>query len=240
MKRFWREVTVEADGDCWRVALDGRPIRTQRGAPQLVPTAPLAEALAAEWRAQGETIDPAGFVLRDLADYALDVVGDVVGDEAGLGRPEAIARILAFAESDTLCYRAEPDEALGIRQRAKWEPLLKAAEARYGVRFERIAGIIHRKQPDSTVASLRAALESHDPFALAALQTLTSLAASLVVALAALESEADPETLWAVANLEEDWQAEQWGIDTEAQALRARRLAEFTAAMRFARLARTA
>lgn len=236
MKRFWREVTVEADGDTWRVALDGRPIRTQRGAPQIVPTAPLAEALAAEWRAQGETIDPAGFVLRDLADYALDVVVD----EAGLGRAEAITRILAFAESDTLCYRAEPDEALGIRQRAEWEPLLKVTEARYGVRFERIAGIIHRAQPHATLAALRAALESHDPFALAALQTLTSLAASLVVALAALEPQADAETLWAAANLEEDWQAEQWGEDAEAQALRARRLGEFTAAMRFARLARTA
>ena len=236
MKRFWREVSVEAEGDTWRVALDGRPIRTQRGAPQLVPSAPLAEALAAEWRAQGETIDPAGFVLRDLADYALDVVVD----EAGLGRAEAIARILAYAETDTLCYRAEPDEPLGIRQRAEWEPLLRAAEARYGVRFERIAGIIHRAQPKATLAALRGTMEAHDPFTLAALQTLASLAASLVIALAALDAGAEAEVLWAAANLEEDWQAEQWGIDTEAQALRARRLAEFTAAMRFAGLARTA
>ncbi len=235
MKRFWREVSVVAEGDTWRIALDGRPIRTQRGAPQLLPTARLAEALAAEWRAQGKTIDPAGFVLRDLADYALDVVVDDVGS----GSAEAIARILAFAESDTLCYRAEPDEPLGIRQRAEWEPLLKAAEARYGVRFERVAGIVHRAQPDATLASLRGVLESNDPFALAALQTLTSLAASLVVALAALEPEAEAETLWAAANLEEDWQAEQWGADAEAQALRARRLAEFAAAMRFAGLARS-
>ena len=234
MKRFWREVSVEeneaAGADTWRIALDGRPIRTQRGAPQVVPTRPLAEALAAEWRAQGKTIDPAGFVLRDLADYALDVVVP--------NRAEAIARILAFAESDTLCYRAEPDEPLGIRQRATWEPLLKAAETHHGVRFERVAGIVHRRQPEATLARLRAALEAHDPFALAALQTLTSLAASLVVALAALEPEAEAETLWAAANLEEDWQAEQWGQDAEAQTLRARRLGEFTAAMRFAGLAR--
>ena len=233
MRRFWREVTVEAADDGWRVALDGRPIRTQQGASQLVPTGPLAEALAAEWRAQGETIDPAGFVLRDLADYALDVVGDV----GGQGRTVAIARILAYAESDTLCYRAEPDEPLGIRQGATWEPLLKAAEARHGVRFERIAGIVHRAQPAETLARLRAALAAHDAFQLAALQTLASLAASLVVALAALEPGAAPAALWAIANLEEDWQAEQWGQDAEATALRARRLAGFAAAMRFARLA---
>ena len=237
MKRFWREVMVEADGangkDAWRVALDGRPIRTQQGAAQLIPTECLAEALAAEWRAQGETIDPAGFVLRDLADYALDVVGDAIGP----GRAEAIARILAYAETDTLCYRAEPDEPLGIRQRAEWEPLLKAAEARHGVRFERVAGIVHRAQPAATLVRLGEALEARDAYQLAALQTLASLAASLVVALAALEPGGDAETLWAAANLEEDWQAEQWGIDAEAQALRARRLAEFAAAMRFAGLA---
>ena len=233
MKRFWREVSVEADGGNWRVALDGRPIRTQRSAPQLVPTVPLAEALAAEWRAQGETIDPAGFVLRDLADYAIDVVGH----EVSSGRTDAIARVLAYAETDTLCYRAEPDEPLGIRQRATWEPLLKAAEAHHGVRFERVAGIVHRAQPAETLARLRAALDAHDAFQLAALQTLASLAASLVVALAALEPGADPAALWAIANLEEDWQAEQWGQDAEATALRARRLAEFSAAMRFAGLA---
>lgn len=231
MKRFWREVSVEADGDGWRVALDGRPIRTQQGAPQVVPNKALAEALAAEWRAQPEIIDPAGFVLRDLADYAIDVVQP--------NRVEAIDRILAYAESDTLCYRAEPDEPLGIRQRAEWEPLLKATEARHGVRFERVAGIIFRKQPEATLATLRAVLETHDAFALAALNTLASLAASLVVALAALDPDADAETLWAAANLEEDWQAELWGLDDQAQALRARRLAEFTRAMEFAALAKS-
>jgi len=230
MKRFWREVSIDADGTGWRVALDGRPIRTQQGAAQVVPTVKLAETLAAEWRAQGETIDPAGFVHRDLADYAIDVVAPT--------RTEAITRILAYAESDTLCYRAEPDEPLGIRQRAEWEPLLKAAEARHGVRFERVAGIIHRRQPEATSAALRAVLETQDIFTLAALNTLASLAASLVVALAALDPDADAEALWAAANLEEDWQAEQWGADAEAQALRARRLAEFSAAIRFAGLAR--
>lgn len=230
MKRFWSEVGVVTEGGGWRVALDGRPIRTQQGAPQIVHTQALAERLAAEWRAQGETIDPAGFVFRDLADYAIDVVQP--------RRAEAVARILAYAESDTLCYRAEPGEPLGIRQRAEWEPLLKAAEAHHGVRFERVAGIIHRAQPEATLAILRDHLKTHDAFALAALNTLASLAASLVVALAALDPAADAEALWAVANLEEDWQAEQWGLDDQAQALRARRLAEFARAIEFAALAR--
>lgn len=229
MKRFWREVTVEPVDGGWRVALDGRGIKTPRGAAQVVASPRLAEALAGEWRGQGETVDPAAFGLRDLADFAIDVVAP---DPAA-----AIARLLAFAETDTLCYRAEPDEPLAARQRALWEPLLKAAEARHGVRFERVAGVIHRAQPAATLAALRASLKARDACAIAALQTLASLAASLTVALAALEPGADAATLWAAANLEEDWQAEQWGADAEALGLRERRLQTFALAMRFAALA---
>lgn len=229
MKRFWREVSVEPADGGWRVALDGRALKTPARAPQVVPTPALAEALADEWRVQGEEVDPTGFGLRDLADYAIDVVAR--------DRAETIGRLLAFAETDTLCYRAEPDEPLASRQRALWEPLLKAAEARHGVRFERVAGVIHRPQPAATLERLRAALETRDPFTLAAVQTLASLTASLTVALAALEPDADADALWTAANLEEDWQAEQWGEDAEAAAVRARRLQAFRAAARFARLA---
>lgn len=230
MKRFWREVAVEPTDGGWRVALDGRGVKTPQGRPQVVPTHALAEALAGEWQAQGAEVDPAGFAYRDLADYAIDVVAP--------DRGEAVRRLLAFAEGDTLCYRAEPDEVLAGRQRALWEPLLKACEERRGVRFERAVGIVHRAQPAATLAALRGELETLDPFTLAALQTLTGLAASLVVGLAALEPRAEPEVLYAAANLEEDWQAEQWGWDHEAEKRRARKLAEFTAAARFAALLR--
>ncbi|MDP3676054.1 MAG: ATP12 family protein [Novosphingobium sp.] len=230
MKRFWKDATVERTTLGWEVALDGRMLRTPRGVPQAVPTRALAEALADEWRQQGEVVDPDGFVLRDMADYAIDVACPT--------RDDTIRRILAYAEGDTLCYRAEPDEPLAARQRAVWEPLLKAAEAEYGVRFERVAGIVHRPQPAGTLATMRARLETLDPFALAALQTLASLAASLVIGLAALQPEADAEALFAASNLEEDWQAEQWGWDHHAEATRVRKLATFAAATRFAALAR--
>ena len=118
------------------------------------------------------------------------------------------------------------------------KPLLQAAEARYAVRFERVSGIIHRPQPDETLAHLRDLLNGLDPFALAALNTLTTLAASLVIGLAALAADADADALWDIANLEEDWQAELWGKEAEYVERRARRLATFTAAMEFARAVR--
>ena len=230
MKRFWTEVTVEAAPGGWRAALDGRAIKTAVGAPQIVPTSALAEALAGEWRAQGEVIDPRAFVLRDMADFAIDIVG--------ADRTPVIAALLAYAESDTLCYCAEPDEPLAIRQRAVWEPLLTAAEQRRGVEFTRVSGIIHRAQPAATLERLRAVLETQDDLTLAALNTLASLAASLVIALAALDPDADSAALWDAANLEEDWQAEHWGADAEALALRTKRAALFADAMRFAALGR--
>lgn len=230
MKRFWKAAgAVPVDGG-WQVALDGRAVRTVAGHVQVVPSVALAEALAAEWDGQGETVDPERFELRDMADFAID---RVTGDPGA-----TIETLLGFAETDTLNYRAEPDEALGIRQRQVWEPLVQAAEARFGVRFVRLAGVIHRAQPEETMARLREELAARDPFELAALHALASLAASLIVALATVEPGADAEALYAAANLEEDWQAELWGKDEEALARRARRLAAFRAAARFARLAR--
>jgi len=230
MKRFYSQATAEPAETGWRVALDGRPIRTAGGAAQIVPTQVLAEALAREWAGQGEEIDTAAFVLRDMVDLAIDIVA---ADPAGAteNRP-------AYARADTLCYRGERAEPLYARQRDVWEPLLARIEQRQGLRFERVSGIVHRPQPPETLARLRALLEGQDAFTLAALQTLASLTASLAVALAALEEGADAEALWAAANAEEDWQAEQWGWDSVAAERRAARLAAFARAMEFARLAR--
>lgn len=230
MKRFYKDVTVEAADGGFGVRLDGRAIRTVGGRPQVVPSRALAEAMAAEWERQGPEIDPALFLYRDMADYAIDVVA---GDPASV-----IGEILPYAETDTLCYRAEPDEAFAARQRLMWEPLLAGAEARLGAKFVRVSGIMHKPQPPETLARLRAELETLDAFALAALRNTASLAASLILGLAALEPQADLDALWDAANLEEDWQAELWGKDAEAMERRERRAGAFAAAARFAGLAR--
>jgi len=229
MRRFWKEVAVAEEPGGFRVTLDRRPIKTQGGAPQIVPTRELAEALAEEWRAQGEVVDPHSFPMRDMADLAIDWMGP--------DRPAQIAALLRYAETDTLCYRADPEEPLFRRQQELWEPLVQAAEARHGLRFERVSGIIHRPQPAATLAALRAILQQQSDFTLAALATMVPLGASLIVALAALEEDADPAKLFAAANCEEDWQAELWGADAEAAEARAARETAFVLAARFARLA---
>lgn len=231
MKRFWKDVTVEPAEGGWQVALDGRRVRTQGGQPQVVQSRALAELLAAEWSAQGEEIDPAAFAHRDMADYAIDMVAS--------GEEDIVAKLIGFLDTDTLCYRADPDEPLYRRQQNVWDPLLAALEEDADVRIERVSGILHRPQPPETVAALRRQLEALDPFTIAAVFSLTSLAASLVVGLSALEDGADPVGLWDAANLEEDWQIENWGADDEAATRRARRLGDFTRAVEFARAARS-
>jgi len=230
MKRFYKDVAVEEIEGGFRVTLDSRAVKTQGGRPQVVPTRAIAELLAGEWAAQGEEIDPAGFTFRDFADFAIDHIRQ--------DRAETVSALLAYAETDTLCYRADPDEPLYSRQLELWEPLLTAAETRHGVRFERASGILHRPQPLETLATLRQVLENEDVFTLAPLRSLASLAASLTVALAALEPAADTTALFAAANAEEDWQAEQWGWEWTAEERRAGRLADFEKAARFARAAR--
>lgn len=228
MKRFYKDATVGESGEGWRVLLDGRPVGTAGGRPQVVPTKALAEALASEWSVQGEQIDPASFRLRDLADFAIDAAYD---------RSGTIRSLLPYAETDTLCYRADPEDALYRRQLEVWEPLLGGAEARWNLRFMRISGIVHKPQPRETLDALEMLLARESDFALAALRMLVSLAGSLVVGLGAIQPGADGEALWNAANLEEDWQAELWGEDAEAAERRRTRFEAFTLAMQFAALA---
>ncbi|OYX60980.1 MAG: molecular chaperone, partial [Novosphingobium sp. 32-60-15] len=162
MKRFYRDVTVAETGSGFGVQLDGRAIKTVSARPQVVPTRALADIMAQEWAEQGDEIDPARFMFRDMADYAIDVVSP---DPAA-----AIDSLLPYAATDTLCYRAEPDEPFAARQRVMWEPLLTAAEARLGVKFVRISGVMHKPQPPETLERLRAELAKLDAFGLAALR----------------------------------------------------------------------
>lgn len=222
MKRFYENVDVAkaADGG-WQVTLDGRGLRTVKGTPQIVPTRKLAQALAREWADQSEDIDTSRFVHRDQTDFAIDIVAN---------KPEeSIDTLIGYAETDTLCYRADPEEPLFARQLAVWEPLIERVEQAHDVRFTRVSGIVHRSQPAGTLTKLREILRGKDHFTLAGTQTLASLAASLCLPLLALEDGAEPISLWRAASLEEEWQSDLWGRDKEAETRRRKRQEAFLA-----------
>jgi chaperone required for assembly of F1-ATPase len=222
MKRFWTDVTLDADGV---VSLDGKPVRTPGRLPLALPTAALAEAVAEEWRAVEGEIDPRAMPLTGLANAAIDrIAPDPATFAAGLA---------AYAESDLLCYRAEEPEDLVARQRAAWDPLLDWARGRYDVHVETATGIIHRAQPAATLAQLSEAVAARDAFALAGLSPIVTVGGSLIAALALAEGAATPAQVWDAVTLDEEYQAERWGRDPLAEDALAARRRDFDAGVRF-------
>ena len=221
MKRFWRAVSVE-DGE---VRLDDRPVRTPGRSPLAIPYPRLAEAIAEEWRAVEGDIDPRAMPLTGLANAAIDrIAPDPAAFAAGL---------TTYGESDLLCYRAEMPAELVARQRAAWDPLLDWAQRRYDVHFAVTAGVIHTSQPAATLARLAEAVAARNVFELAGLSPVVTTTGSLVAALALLEGAADAATIWRAAEIDEDWQAEQWGEDDLARRARDAHRADFDAGARF-------
>ena len=225
MKRFWKEVAVIAEDGGWGIALDGRPMRTPQRAPLVVASAALAEAIAAEWRAQGETIDPATMPMTGLTNAAIDLAAP---DPATFAEP-----IAAYAATDLFCYRDDRDAALQAEQAAAWNPLLAWAEARYGVEFALTQGVLPIDQPETTVAVLQDAVLAQDHWRVAALTPLVTIGGSLVAGLALIECAFDTDALWEAVSLDDLYQERRWGADGEAQKARAIHKRDWDNAARF-------
>jgi chaperone required for assembly of F1-ATPase len=228
VKRFWKEVTVDREGDGWALRLDGRPVRTPARAALVVPTVALANAIAQEWRAVGETIEPRSMPLTGLANAAIDQIAPERQTFA-----EGLAR---YAEADLACYRAEGPRGLVAAQAQHWDKLLAWARRRYDVDFRTTTGLVHVAQPDATVEALAHAVEALDPFHLAGLSPLVTVGGSLVAALAVVEKAIAPEEAWEAVSVDERWQLEQWGADAEAETALENRHRDFLAGARFLEL----
>lgn len=228
MKRFWKAAAVTPADRGWGVVLDGRPVRTPMRAALVLPSAALAEAIAAEWAAVEGEIRPGDMALTGIANAAVDIVG---ADPAAFA-----ASLAAYGETDLTCYRAEGPQPLVARQVAAWEPPLKAVEARHGLLFRRTAGIVHVAQPAETLARLKLLFEGMSPWQLAPLQPMVALSGSAVLALAVLDGVLEAQAAFDAGHVDEAWQAEQWGEDALALEARAGRWAQFSAAARFLHL----
>jgi chaperone required for assembly of F1-ATPase len=228
MKRFYTSASVAAGTQGFAVHLDARPLRTPARAPLLLPTAALADAVAAEWNGQGETIAPRSMPLTGLANAAIDrVAPDCTGFARGLA---------VFAENELLAYRADGPAPLVARQAALWDPWLAWARQRYDIDFTLVTGIIHRPQPAATLDRMHAAYAAFDAFRLAALNPVVTISGSAIIGLAVAEGQIDAATAWEIGHLDELWQAEQWGKDPLAEAAHKERQDDLDAAVRFLRL----
>jgi chaperone required for assembly of F1-ATPase len=222
-KRFYTSAGVaEADGG-FAVTLDGKPIRTPSGRQVIAPTREIADAIAAEWNAQGDMINPLSMPLTRFANSVVEAVAD---------RVDAVADDVAkYLGTDLLFYRAGHPEALVAQEAAHWDPIVFWAADALGAHFILAEGIVHVTQPEQAVAAARGTFPS-DPWSVSALHVVTTLTGSALLALALAHGVRDPDQVWAAAHVDEDWNIEKWGMDEEVAARRAARLVDFRAAVR--------
>jgi chaperone required for assembly of F1-ATPase len=219
-RRFYRSAGVgEVEGD-FQLLLDGRSARTPARSPLAVPTRALAQALADEWEAQREHVDPAKMPLTRLVNSILDGVKTAVAPvEAEIGK---------YLASDLLFYRADVP-ALAARQAALWDPVLAWAREALDANFVLAEGVVFVEQPAAALAAARAAIPQ-DFWRLGALHSMTTLTGSALLALAVLRGRLGIEAAWHAAHVDEDWNFEQWGSDSIALERRAFRFTEMQAA----------
>jgi chaperone required for assembly of F1-ATPase len=222
-RRFYKEAGVkETEGD-YALVLDGRVARTPGKNRLAHASRALMERVAREWARQVERLDDADMPMTRLLSTAIDGVARTMEG--------ARAEIARFAGSDLLCYRAEGPEALARRQAEAFDPTLRWAEETLGAPFNLAAGVMHVDQPPETLAAVRSALAAFsDPVGLAALSAMTNLTGSALLALATAHGFLEPKEAWRIAQVDEDYQNELWGVDAEARARRAARWREMEAA----------
>lgn len=229
-KRFYKDVSIrQADGG-FEILLDGRPVRTPAKTRLAVPQEALAQALAAEWAAQGTQIDPSTMPLTRLVNVALDGVANE--------RAAVAEEIVRYMGTDLLLYRAEGPESLVARQAAQWDPVLDWLHQSHGARFFLAEGIRHVAQPQEMLDRAAALVPVDDTLTLTALSSITALTGSAFLAVAVAAGGIDAEAAWAAAHVDEDWNIERWGEDTAAAHRRAARKAEMLAAVRLLELSR--
>ena len=225
IKRFYKTVEVKSCGGAYNVLLDGRMLKTPGKATLQAGTQALAQAIAGEWDAQEIDVVPDSMPLTKALNTAIDRVGP--------NRATVVDELANYAATDLLCYRAESPAELARRQSLAWDPWLDWAARRYDARLRVTAGVVHVEQPVEALARLRSAVGGQDVYRLVPLHTATTITGSLVLGLAMVTNALDAAAVFKTSNVDADFQAEQWGRDAEAEAVRARRLADLEAADRF-------
>ena len=229
-KRFWKNTEVQQIGTGWTVTLDGRGVKTPAKSALNTPTKALAEAIAAEWDAQEEKVDPSTMPFTRMTNSAIDKVA--------VQHAEVADMLAAYGDADLLCYRADSPQGLVARQAEHWDPLLDWAATELGAKLEARTGVIHAPQDENALSRLREHVHALDSFQLAAFHDLVTMSGSLVLGFAAFFEHCNADELWNLSRLDETWQEEQWGVDEEAHEKAEFKRSEFNHAAKYIKLCR--
>ena len=223
-KRFYKDVAAGPVDGGFVVTLDGRPVRTPgKKLAVVVPAAAIATAMAEEWAAQGEIIDPATMPMVRLVNSAVESGEEMI--------PAFREEVIKFAGSDLLLYRAESPRELVSEQELLWDNALTVLARHFGISFQPTMGIIHQAQPKATLDRLAEVLVGENLLVMTALVSITGLTGSGLLAIGLWNKLFSPDQVWKAAHVDEDYQIAQWGQDEEAADRRAKRRVEFDTAV---------
>jgi len=228
---MWQAVDYQSKEDGYHLTVKGTPIKTSSGHALIVPYEPLAEAIVKEFHCQEEKIEPDTMPHYGMACLALDVWPHE--------RDDQMEQLLAYLETELLCYRADGPQALVERQARMWNPLLEWAQAEWGVPFVVTVGIMPVPQAPDMKEQVVCFFEGWDDFQMAALQQATYQCGSIVTGYALVSGKLTPQEAHAVAHLDECYQQEVWGGDEAVERRLSRSLARMEQLQAYGEMVKT-
>lgn len=229
-RRFYKTVDVVPEGAAFAVLLDGHKVKTPGRQDVVVATDALAGAIAAEWDAQKDHIDPHSMPMTQIACTAIDRI-----PVDGKAVRETIA---GYAGTDLVCYRAEQPSDLVERQTAVWQPCLDWLENSLGARLQTTTALKAIDQDPASLARIQVAVDELDEHSLAAVAVLTQATGSFVLAWSVYAGHLTPDDATDAAQLDEYYQSSLWGQDREAEQRLANLRADVHAAAQYLALLR--
>jgi chaperone required for assembly of F1-ATPase len=199
MKRVYTLASHTKTEDGYVLQLDGKTVKTPLGAPLAAPGKVLADAIVAEWANQVEEVIPDTMPMTALLNTSIDRARD---------RDAITKTLLAFLDTDLLCYRVKEPEEIARRQKEIWDRWLTWFDEHFESPMQTTFGLDALTQDPDTHKQIWNYIEALDEYYFAILQIVTSLSGSIVLGLAFLEQEATAEDVYNAAELEEIYHSE--------------------------------
>ena len=220
-KRFYQNAAV-GEGAPYPILLDGRAVKTPAGSALAVP----ARALGASDRRRVGTRKASASIPPPCRSR-----GSPTRSSTASRRTPSRSRRRSRNISAPICSAIAPMRPRGWCRcrRSIGIPILAWARETLGARFVLSEGVMFVAQPESAVAAARAAIPS-DPWRLGAVNVITTLTGSALIALAVAHGQLGVDDAWTAAHVDEDWNMKFWGRDELALQRRATRFADMQAA----------
>ncbi|MBN8520720.1 MAG: ATP12 chaperone family protein [Alphaproteobacteria bacterium] len=209
MKRFYKLTSTKRTDEGWVIQLDGKTAKTPSGQDLAAPSKALAEAILAEWGAQGDQVIPDTMPLTQILITAIDKMRQ---------RETLTKALVKYLDTDLICYRTKEPEALLKRQKETWDPWLTWFDEHFESPLEVTFTLNALKQDPDTHKRIWNYIEALDEYYFAVLEIVTSLSGSIVLSLAFLESEASPDQVFSAMYVEEDFKSDLYHEDLHGKA----------------------